>query len=386
MAATKKLAVVTSTRADYGLLRGVLAKLFCLPDVTTLLVATGTHLSSAYGNTVQEIENDGFPIAARIPILQADTAATMACTFTAFSAWLRETKPHAILLLGDRFEIFSVASAAAVEKVPILHISGGDVTEGAEDDFYRHCITKMASVHFPSNADSAARLLRMGEQPDTVHNVGGLGDENIRSLTLMSKAELEKRIGFALQAPYALVTFHPQTAGNADAAAQFNTLLAALDKIPLRYIFTKANADAGGAAINALIDAYCQKNAASCIAFTSMGVLRYLAAMRSAAVVIGNSSSGVVETPTFGVPTVNIGTRQAGRIVCDNVLCCPVEEQEIENAVRTALTPTFIQRAKATQSPYNGGNTSGKIVQLVHDYLYSARRGAPKLFYDAQEG
>ena len=386
--AQKALCVVTGTRAEYGLLRGVLRALQALPDVETRLAVTGAHLAPEFGETVREIEADGMPIAVRIPILQFGTgtalatARTVAFALSAFTDYFARTVPDAVLVLGDRYEIFAVGQAAALLNIPLIHISGGDVTRGAADDYFRHCLTKMASLHFPSCAEYARRLVCMGEAPETVHNVGGLGDENLRCLPLLERGALAASLGFDLSRPYALVTFHPETAGGASPLAQFDELLAALAPLPLRCIFTKANADAGGSAINARIDAVCAAQPDRYIAFTSMGVLRYLSAMKYCAAVIGNSSSGVVETPTLGVPAVNIGARQAGRILCGNVLCCGARRAEIAQAVRTALTPEFRAAAARVKSPYDGGDTAQKIARIADDFLHSPNLGRPKEFYD----
>ena len=226
----KTLAVVTGTRAEYGLLRPVIQKLLKFDDFILKVLVTGAHLAPEFGNTVQEIEADGVPIAARIPILKFGTgplatADTVAYTIQQFSRWFWEHKPDAVLVLGDRYEIFAAAQAAAMTGVPIAHISGGDVTLGAADDYYRHCITKMAHLHFPSCAEYARRVIRMGEAPDTVFNVGGLGDENIRTMPKMSREELSESLGFDLSGPFALVTFHPETAGGASPTQQVAQLL-----------------------------------------------------------------------------------------------------------------------------------------------------------------
>jgi len=390
----KRLAVITGTRAEYGLLRPVLFKLLASKEIEPLLVVTGAHLSADYGNTVKEIEADELPIAARIDILKFGRGPlalpdTVAYTVQQFARWFAEHKPDGVLVLGDRYEIFAAAQAAAMMAVPIAHISGGDVTLGAADDYYRHCITKMASLHFPSCEEYARRVIRMGEDPRRVFNVGGLGDENIRTMPKMSLAELSESIGFDLSRPYGLVTFHPETAPGAPApAAQMAALLAAMEAVHaetgLRYVITKSNADAGGAEINAMIDAWAAEHGEFAAAYTSLGVKRYLSAMQYAAAVIGNSSSGVVETPTFGVPTVNIGDRQAGRIICDNVICCPADEAAITAALHRAVSPAFAAQAKKTVSPYNGGDTSARIVQLLQQALADPRLGAPKGFYDGE--
>lgn len=385
------LAVITGTRAEYGLLRPVIQKLLQTQDVSLQVLVTGAHLAPEYGNTVSEIEADGVPIAARIPILKFGqgplaTAQTVAYTIEQFSQWFARHKPNAVLVLGDRYEIFAAAQAAAMTGVPIAHISGGDVTLGAADDYYRHCITKMAHLHFPSCEVSARRVIRMGESPDTVFNVGGLGDENIRTMQKMNRSELSDSLQFDLSGPFALVTFHPETAGGASPTQQVRELLLSMEQIgqtyPIKWLITKANADAGGLAINEMLDTWVQQHPQQAMAFTSLGVKRYLSAMQYASMVVGNSSSGVVETPTFGVPTVNIGQRQAGRIVCDNVICCDAVQQEIEQAMKQALSEEFVQKAKNTVSPYNGGDTSGRIVQILCEQMQKPTFGAPKVFYD----
>ena len=290
----KSLCVVTGTRAEYGLLRPVLQKLLQSDVIEPRLVVTGAHLAPEFGNTVSEIEADGMPIAARIPILKFGTgsplatARTVSYTMERFTDYFSQNRPDAVLVLGDRYEIFAAGAAAALLEIPLAHISGGDVTAGAADDWFRHCLTKMASLHFPSCEVYARRLIRMGEDPAAVENVGGLGDENLRSLPLLSRAALAESIGFGLERPYALVTYHPETAGGASPAAQFDALCAALERCGLAAVFTKANADAGGADINARIDAVCAARPGQYVAFTSMGVLRYLSAMKYCAVVAGN--------------------------------------------------------------------------------------------------
>lgn len=390
----KRLAVVTGTRAEYGLLRPVVQRLRQSKVLEPLLVVTGAHLSAEYGGTVSEIEADGLPIAARIDILKFGHTAltlpdTVAYTIGQFARWFFENKPDAVLVLGDRYEIFAAAQAAAMMGVPIVHVSGGDVTLGAADDYYRHCITKMAALHFPSCEEYARRVIRMGEKPARVFNVGGLGDENIRTLPKMSLAELSESIGFDLSRPYALVTFHPETVPTAAApAVQMQALLAALDTMHaengLRVVITKSNADAGGTEINAMIDQWAAERTGYAAAYTSLGVRRYLSTMQYAAVVAGNSSSGVVETPTFGVPTVNIGSRQAGRIICENVLCCPAEYDAICGSLRTALTAEFAQSARGTVSPYNGGNTSARMVAILEKAMFDEEFAKPKGFYDGE--
>ena len=377
------IAVVTATRAEYGLLLPVIRRLHHA-GVLRLLV-TGAHLCPRLGQTVQEIEQDGVPIAARLPIFPEDEAEpvgrTIARTIEVFDAYFAAHRPDAVLLLGDRFEIFAVAVAAAARHIPIAHISGGDVTLGAADEYYRHCITKMAALHFPSCVDSAARLLRMGEEPHRVFNVGGLGDENLRTMPKMSREELCNSTGFPLDRPFGLVTYHPETAADAgDPAQQTAALCQALEAVDgVFWLLTGSNADAGGQVCTAMLRDFAAAHPGRAGFVQSLGLKRYLSAMQYAAVVAGNSSSGVVETPTFGVPAVNIGRRQAGRIICQNVLCCPANAADIETALRKALTPDFAAQARQTVSPYDGGPTAEKLVGILLNFDFSR----PKKFYDA---
>lgn len=381
----KNITIITSTRAEYGLLRPVIQKVAAAQDLQLQLVVTGAHLCARFGNTVQEIEADGLPIAARLPIFEEKNpnepvALTIARTITVFDGYFAAHRPDAVLLLGDRFEIFAVATAAAARHIPIAHISGGDVTLGAADEYYRHCITKMAALHFPSCAESAARLVRMGEAPETVFCVGGLGDENIRTLPKITRQELCASTGFDLMQPFAIVTYHPETSAAAgDPAAQADALCAAMEAVPgVFWLITGSNADAGGAVCTAKMQAFAAAHPQRAGFINSLGLKRYLSAMQCAALVVGNSSSGVVETPTFGVPTVNIGSRQAGRIICQNVLCCAAAAPAIEAALRRALTPEFSAVAHTAQSPYNGGDTSGKICRVLAQFDFAK----PKTFYD----
>ena len=380
----RTICVVTATRAEYGLLRPVIRKIAADAELRLQLAVTGAHLCARLGSTVSEIEADGVPIAARLPVF-AETdgepvAQTIARTLTVFDEYFAVHRPDAVLLLGDRFEIFAVATAAAGRHIPIAHISGGDVTLGAADEYYRHCISKMAALHFPSCADSAARLVRMGEEPGRVFCVGGLGDENIRTLPKMTRQELCASTGFDLTQPFALVTYHPETsAGAPDPAVQADALCAAMAAVPgVFWLITGSNADAGGQVCTRKMQEFAAAHPDRAGFIQSLGLRRYLSAMQHAALVAGNSSSGVVETPTFGVPTVNIGQRQAGRLLCANVLCCPAEAPAIEEALRSALTPEFLAKAHAARSPYNGGDTSGKICAVLRRFDF-----APiKTFYD----
>ncbi|MGD9559012.1 MAG: UDP-N-acetylglucosamine 2-epimerase [Oscillospiraceae bacterium] len=387
----QSIAVVTGTRAEYGLLRPVLAKLYAGGRLDVQLLVTGAHLAAEYGHTVDEIVADGHPIAERLDILSAEAApgrlGTAQRTHLALGLFLRrfaKNTPDAVLLLGDRYEAFAAGQAAALLDIPVVHISGGDVTRGADDDWFRHCLSKMAKLHFPSCAFYRRRLLRMGEEPGRVFNVGGLGDENIRNTALLGHAQLEAALGFALPQPYALVTFHPETAGALSPERQAGIFLEALaQQNGLFYLFTAANADAGGDVINAKARAFCTARGNAQFVL-SLGTQRYLSAMRGAALVVGNSSSGVMETPTLHTPAVDVGERQTGRLRPANVLHCPLEVAAIAQAVETARGPAFAAQAAAAQSPYDGGDTSGRIVALVEEFLAGGKLRGPKVFYDAE--
>ena len=380
----RTVCIVTATRAEYGLLRPVIQRVAAADALALRLVVTGAHLCPRLGETVREIEKDGLPIAAQLPIFRDDAdepvAKTIARTMEIFDDYFAVHRPDAVLLLGDRFEIFAVAAAAAARHIPIAHISGGDVTLGAADEYYRHCISKMAAVHFPSCADSAARLVRMGEAPDTVFCVGGLGDENIRTMPKMSRAELCDSTGFDLMQPFALVTYHPETAPDAGSpAVPVRALCDAMERVPgVFWLITGSNADAGGQVCTAMMQAFAAAHPGRAGFVQSLGLRRYLSAMNCAALVAGNSSSGVVETPTFKVPTVNIGKRQAGRAICANVLCCDADETAIEAALRKALSPEFAPVAASAVSPYNGGGTSAKICDVLQNFDFAKS----KVFYD----
>lgn len=380
----RSICVVTATRAEYGLLRPVVQKLAASADLQLRLVVTGAHLCPRLGLTVTEIEKDGFAIDARLPIFTDDAAEpvaqTIARTLTVFDEYFAQNVPDCLLVLGDRFEIFAVATAAAARHIPIAHISGGDVTLGAADEYYRHCISKMAAVHFASCADSAARLVRLGEAPDRVFCVGGLGDENIRTLPKLSREALCASTGFALMQPFALVTYHPETSADAGSpAAQSQALCRAMESVPgIFWLMTGSNADAGGQVCSDTLRAFAAAHPDRAGFVQNLGLQRYLSAMQYASLVAGNSSSGVVETPTFQVPTVNIGKRQAGRIICANVLGCAPDADAIAETMRKALSPEFAAIAATAKSPYNGGDTSAKICAVLRNFDFSA----PKSFYD----
>ena len=385
----KTLAVVTGTRAEYGLLYPVLKQAFADPELDVRLLVTGAHLRPEYGNTVEAIEKDGFPIAERFDILRFGNSADSVTQSTAlamqlFGSWFAAHPVDACLVLGDRYEIFAAAAAAAFQKVPVVHISGGDVTEGAQDDWIRHCITKMAALHFPYCEAYRQRLLRMGEEPCRVFNVGALGAENIRTLPLLSRAALGEKFDFDFTKPYLLITYHPETLAAISPSEQLRRFLAALQRMPeIGLCITGANADAGGSEINALWQAFTAERPNAKL-FASMGLVGYLSAMKYCSAVAGNSSSGVVETPEMQVPCVNIGDRQKGRMRCENVIDCPCETQEIYAALQQAISPEFTARAAAASSPFYRPDTAGQMLRILKRSADSGLLRRPKSFYDGE--
>lgn len=384
----KKICVVTGTRAEYHLLYPLLVKLKQDEDVELILAVTGAHLCERYGNTYTDIEKDGFLDYRAIPILQAEDTELAVCKAAGiatadFGAYFHKERPDMVVLLGDRYEILAVAMAATLCNIPIAHIHGGEITEGAMDDGFRHAITKLSYLHFTSCEAYRKRVIQMGEAPERVFNAGTLGVENILCQPLLTREELEEGIDFSLGKSYAVVTFHPVTLEKDMAEQEFNELLLALDEFPdMRIIFTKANADNEGTKINAMIDAYVQKHSERAVAFYSLGAKRYLSAIKYTDAVIGNSSSGIIETPSFKTPTVNIGDRQKGRIQAENIINCEPNKDMICNSIKMALSDTFRSTLKDVKSPYGNGNTSGFIVNTIKTFLSKGDSSLRKRFYD----
>lgn len=385
----KSICIVTGSRAEYGLLSPIIKQLIATNSFKLKIVATGAHLSEDFGLTYKEIEADGISVDAKIDVLQNDDSnkamsKAIGIGVIGFAEYFEINQPNLVVVLGDRFEIFAAATAAAVACIPIAHLHGGETTEGAIDEFFRHSISKMSYLHFTSTKQYRQRVINMGEAPSRVFNVGATGVENISSMSLMSKDELARSIDYDLTSPYALVTFHPITLEKDTATKQIEDLLSALDETSgLNYIFTKANADANGRAINNKIDAYCEKKG-NAIAFTSMGVLYYLSAMKYCEMVIGNSSSGIIETPSFKKPTINIGDRQKGRICAKSVISCEPEKHAIIKSINKAMSQQFLQEIANQVNPYGNGNTSEKIVAVIKDFLDNDKINLKKSFYDVR--
>lgn len=385
----KKICVVTATRAEYGLLKPVILALGRDGCFDVEVVATAAHLSPEFGLTYKEIERDGIRIARKIEtLMSSDTPVSvskcMGLTMISFAEYFDESRPDALLALGDRYETLAVCCAAMNARIPIIHMYGGETTEGAVDEAVRHSITKMSAMHFTSTEAYRKRVIQLGENPKSVFCVGAVGVENIVKTKLLDKSALENSISFALNRPYAVVTFHPVTLENNSAEAQFSELLRALARHKeMKYIFTKANADADGRIINKMIDDYAA-GSPDAAAFESLGSLRYLSALKYAAMVIGNSSSGIVEAPSFGIPTVNIGDRQKGRIQAESVINCNPDSEEIAEAIALASSPSFRDKASRTVNPYGSGDTTEKIVRAIKEKFENGGFELKKKFYDVE--
>lgn len=381
-----KTAVVTATRAEYGILQPLIRKLHQDSGVELQLLVTGTHLSGKYGSTQWEIERDGFPIFARVPILTegntpADISRVMARTLEQFADYFEREKPDCVVVLGDRTEMLGVCAAAMNACVPIAHLNGGELTEGAVDDCVRHSITKMAWLHFPSTEVYRRRIIQMGEAPERVFNVGALSVENILHVPLLDRDEIGRETGIPGGMPYAVVTFHPVTLESGSEREQVKQLIAAMERESgYFYLITKANADAGGETVNALLEDFAARSANARLV-ASLGMRRYLSAVRHAAFVLGNSSSGIVEAPSLGTPTVNIGDRQKGRLMVDSIVNCLPETDDILRAMTLASgmehRPSFL---------YGDGETSGKIVGILKKTFGEGRPDLKKAFYHVSWG
>ncbi|XCP85365.1 UDP-N-acetylglucosamine 2-epimerase [Roseburia hominis] len=379
-----KIAVVTATRAEYGILRPLILKLNQEKEIDFQLLVTGTHLSEKYGNTQAEIEKDGIPIFKRIPILiEGDTALAvskiMANAIIGFAEYFETEKPDCIVVLGDRTEMLGICAAAMDASIPIAHLHGGELTEGAVDDCVRHAITKMSYLHFPSTEIYRKRIIQMGETPDRVFNVGALGVENILHVPLLSNKEVRSEIGIPEDIEMVLVTFHPVTMEAGSELEQVEELIAAMkEQSQYYYLITKANADAGGEVINKALSQFAAGNGKVNLV-ASLGMRKYLSVVKHSRFVLGNSSSGIIEAPSLGTPTVNIGNRQKGRLMADTIICCETKKDNIIEAMEKAASmrhnPSFI---------YGDGNTSGKIIEKLKDVFGNGSVIPRKTFYDIE--
>ena len=385
----RKICVVTGTRAEYGLLSRLIRMINESEKTQLQLIATNMHLSPRYGETYKEIEADGFKIDRKIPIIEQgknDSVATlksMAKAISGFAEAFNELKPDLITLLGDRYEILAAAEAALIENIPIAHINGGEVTEGAFDDAIRHSITKMSHLHFPSIEPYRKRIIQMGENPDRVFTVGALGVENIKRIHLLTKTEVEHLIDFEIDKKTILVTYHPVTLEPDSMKKDIEAFIEALEeKSILRVIFTMPNSDNGSDVIVDAINTFVKKNKDRAIAFKSLGVKRYLSVMKEVGAIVGNSSSGIVEVPSFGVPTLNIGDRQKGRLAADSVINCSTDKASILVGLDKVLSINFQTFCKSVSNPYGKENTAEEIFKMISTYPLD--NIIKKHFYDIQ--
>lgn len=377
----RKICIITGTRAEWGLLSQLAELLNNDPEVDLQIIATNMHLSAKYGYTYKEIEELGFKISAKVPMnLDEDstkaTVMAMGEAMQGFAKVYGELKPDLLVILGDRYEMLMAASAALIYQIPVAHIHGGELTEGAYDDAIRHSITKMSNIHFASTEEYRNRIIQLGEQPNTVFNVGAIGVDNINKIQLMDKTEFEESIGgFKIDRNTLLVTFHPVTTETQNAKEQIDTLLGALDDVKeARIIFTMPNSDTGSQIIAQSIEQWCTKNNTRAIWFTSLGLRRYLSALQFIGAVVGNSSSGIIEVPSFGIPTINIGDRQKGRTRAESVIDIEPDQNIITKNILHVIgkNPIFVS------NPYHKENTA----QIIYEHIKNIAPTMIKPFFD----
>jgi len=371
----KKICVVTGTRAEYGLLRWVIEGIRQSSELDLQLIATGMHLSPEFGMTVEAIEEDGFKIDRKVEmLLSSDTAVgvtkSMGLGMIGFADALSELKPDLMLVLGDRYEIFAAAASAMIARIPIAHLHGGETTEGAFDEAIRHSITKISHLHFVAAEEYRRRVIQLGELPEHVFNVGGLGIDNILRLKLLTRDELEEALNFKLEKRNLLITFHPVTLEQNTSAQQMDELLAALAELKdTGLIFTMPNADTEGRILFHQVEAFCAKHSQA-RAYTSLGQLRYLSCLQHVDGVVGNSSSGLTEVPSFNKGTINIGDRQRGRLRAASVIDCQPERKSISMAISQLFTSAFRTTLSKVENPYGNGGASELILSILEDQSF----------------
>ena len=380
------ICVLTATRAEYGLLKDLIGKLFKEEDFNVKIAVTGMHLSSEFGLTYTEILNDGFEIDTKIEMLLSSDSAcavskSMGLALIGFADYFERNHFDLLVVLGDRYETLAVCLAAMNSKIPIAHIHGGEITEGAIDDMIRHSITKLSSIHFTTTEEYRRRVIQLGELPQRVFNVGSLGVEAIRKLKLMEKEQLGRELNVDLEKNYALMTYHPVTLDEKSVAEEFQIIIDALEKyLDLNIIITKANADSGGRIINAIIDKLGMEKPDKYRVFASLGQLRYLSVMKYCKFVIGNSSSGIIEAPSLNKWCINIGDRQKGRISAPSTLHCKNDVNEIGKCIEYIMKQGTPQMA----NPYEKEGTAEEIVKNIKEYLNTPMENIQKRFYDIE--
>lgn len=381
----RKICIITGTRADYGLLRWVMQGVKDEDDLSLQIIATGMHLSPEFGLTYKAIEADGFEIAHKVEMLtSSDTpggiAKSMGLGMIGFADALKELNPDLMVVLGDRFEIFAAVATALVARIPVAHLHGGETTEGAFDEAFRHSITKMSHFHFVAADEYKRRVIQLGEKPEHVFLVGGLGVDNIKRLKLLDRKSLEADLGFKFGKKNLLITFHPVTLENSSAASQMEALLAALAQLKdTKLIFTMPNADTDGRTLIKMVKQFASQHA-NAHAFTSLGQLGYLSCIAQVDGVVGNSSSGLVEVPSFKKGTINIGERQRGRLQASSVINCHPTQESIVDAIKILYSPTFQVDLSQVHNPYGEGGASEKVVDKLKSV--DIENIIKKVFYD----
>ncbi len=383
----RKICVVTATRAEYGLLKCLLDDINDATDLELQLIVTGTHLAPEFGYTVEQIIADEMVITKKIEILLSSdspvgVSKSMGLAQISFAEAFDELAPDIVLVLGDRYELIPIVSAANIARIPVAHLNGGEITEGAIDDVIRHAVTKLSQLHFTAIEEYAQRVIQMGEQPSRVFNVGEVGLDNFKRMQFFTQSEFEASIDCKLKRKNILITYHPETTeDSATSVANFNLLLTELDRLDdTLLIFTKANADVGGRAINALIDSYVADHGDKAIAFTSLGQRRYLSALHYIDAVVGNSSSGIVEAPTFKVASINMGDRQKGRIRAPSVIDVESDAGQIKQALKTIYLTEYQQELAQVVNPYGQGESSEQVVKVLQ--TIDLKQLVTKSFYD----
>lgn len=370
----RKICVITGSRAEYGLLSGLMRAIQTDTELQLQVIATNMHLSPEFGLTYKEIERDGFRIDKKVQmLLSSDTAnattKSVGLATIGFADAYEDLQPDLIVVLGDRFEILAAVSAALFYKIPVAHLHGGEITEGAYDDCIRHAITKMSHLHFTSTEAYRQRVIQLGEQPERVFYVGAIGVENTKRILLLSKRELEESIHFSLGDKSMLVTYHPVTLENHTAVSQCQNLLDALDNFSdYKVIFTLPNSDTDGRILIRMIQDYVSVHPDRCMSIPSLGLKRYLSALRYVDAVVGNSSSGIIEVPSFRIPTLDIGDRQKGRIASDSVVHCGTDKREIVDGLSIVLSLEQKDKAKRCLNPYDKENTTQAILDVIKHY------------------
>ena len=381
----RKICVVTGTRAEFGLLRPLIALIANDKDLQLQLIATGMHLSPEFGYTLNEITEAGFVVDKKVEcLLSSDSSVgiskSIALAISGFADAFESLQPDLVVVLGDRTEILGAVIAAGMGNLPIAHLHGGETTEGAYDEAIRHSITKFSHLHFTSTEAYRKRVIQLGEQPDTVFNVGAIGLDTINKLPLLSKADFEKAIDFSLQQRNVLITYHPVTLEREAPIETFENILKALDELTdTTLIFTHANSDKNGRIINQMITDYVNSHSDKAVAFKSLGQLRYLSALQFVDFVIGNSSSGISEVPAFHIPTINIGDRQKGRICSESVINSNNTLEDIRKSITFALDKGFKERIQQQENLYGTGNAAEKILDVIKEHPYIELK---KSFYD----